>query len=258
LVGGASGHDVVGANAAGFFGVSAPDFSTAIELLFSRIGLLTLSPVVALAAVGTVLLYRRGLRAEALTIAVVALAYVTYSSGYHDPFGGFSPGPRFLVPILPFLAVPLALAFRRLPLTTLALAAVSALAMAAVTATGPVLAHDGRWHERLADGWFGGRSWPTIVPFVLAAAAAVVLGVRATPPVAVPAGERWTALAALAGWALVAVVGWRVLEIPDQGTAGTSLPVLGLAVAVALAVAAVANRSRLLPARDRLARAGNP
>jgi hypothetical protein len=258
LVGGASGHDVVGANAAGFFGVSAPDLSTAAELLFSRIGLLTLTPVVALGAVGTVLLYRRGLRAEALTIAAVALAYVTYSSGYHDPFGGFSPGPRFLVPILPFLAVPLALAFRRLPLTTLTLGAVSALTMAAVTATGPVLAHDGRWHERLADGWFGGRSWLTIVPFVLAAVAAVVLGVRATPPVSVPHGERWTALAALAGWALVAAVGWRVLEIPDRGTPGTSLLVLGLAIAVVLAVAAVANRSRLLPARARFARAGNP
>jgi hypothetical protein len=244
LVGGTSGHDVVGANEAGFFGVSAPDLSTATELLFSRIGLLTLTPVVALGAAGAVLLYRRGLRAEALAIGAVAVAYVTYSSGYHDPFGGFSPGPRFLIPVLPFLAVPLALVVHRLPLTTAAFAVVSALAMAAVTTTGPLLAYDGRWHERLADGWFGGRSWITVVPFVLAGAAAVVLAVRAVP--ALPARDRWTALAALGGWALVAAAGWSLLDAPDQGETRTALPVLGLALVVTLAIVAVAVRAPML------------
>lgn len=243
-VGGASGHDVLGANEGGFFGVSAPDLSTAGELLISRTGLLTLAPIVALGAAATVLLYRRGRRAEALAIGAVALAYVVYDSGYHDPFGGFSPGPRFLIPILPFLAVPLALALRRLPLTTTALAAVSALTMSAVTTTGPLLAFDGRWHERLADGWFGGRGWPTIVPFVVAAVISVVLAARATPRLSEP-GERWTALAALAGWALVAAVGWRALGPPDQGEPGASLPVLALAAGVTLAVVAVAARGRI-------------
>jgi hypothetical protein len=248
-VGGVTGHDVIGANSAGFFGVATPDAATAVELLFSRIGLLTLTPVLALGVVGTALLWRRGLRAEALAIAAVVLAYLVYDSGYHDPFGGFSPGPRFLVPILPFLAVPLALAFRRLPLTTLALAAVSVLAMSAVTATGPLLAHDGRWHERLADGWFGGRSWVTVVPFVLLATAAVVLAVRATPRPAIPPGEWLTALAALVGWAVVATVGWRTLDVPDAGLTGHPLPVVAVAVVATLVVAALALRGRLLPAR---------
>ena len=250
-VGGVSGHDEIGANSAGFFGVSAPDLGTATELLFGRIGLLTLSPVLALGAAGTVLLYRRGLRAEALAIGGVALAYLAYDSGYHDPFGGFSPGPRFLVPILPFLAVPLALAFRRLPLTTLALGVVSMLAMSAVTVTGPLLAHDGRWHERLADGWFGGRSWVTVVPFLVCAVAAVWLGVRATPRLEGAGGERWTALAALAGWALVATVGWRTLGVPDAGLTGSPLPVLALAAGVTLVVVAFALRARRLPAEPR-------
>ena len=47
------------------------------------------------------LLYRRGRRAEALTIAAVALAFFVYDSGYWLPFGGGSPGPRFLIPVLP-------------------------------------------------------------------------------------------------------------------------------------------------------------
>jgi hypothetical protein len=256
LVGGTSGHDVVGANASGFFGVSAPDLSTATELLFSRIGLLTLTPVVALGAAGVVLLYRRGLRAEALAIAAVALAYVTYDSGYHDPFGGFSPGPRFLIPALPFLAVPLALVFRRLPLTTVAYALVSALAMAAVTVTGPLLAHDGRWHERLADGWFGGRSWLTVVPFIVAAVVAVALAWRSTPRPALLDG--WTALAALAGWALVAAVGWRMLDTPDKGEPRTALPVLALALAVTAVVAAIAARYPLLRRGARVSLPGAP
>ena len=49
-----------------------------------------------------------------------------YDSGYWLPFGGGSPGPRFLIPMLPFLAVGLACAWRRFPATTLALAVPSA------------------------------------------------------------------------------------------------------------------------------------
>ncbi|MGH3104724.1 MAG: hypothetical protein ACRDN6_11585, partial [Gaiellaceae bacterium] len=180
LVGGASGHDVLGANDAGFFGVGAPSLSTAGELLFSRIGLLTLAPVLCLGVGGIVLLYRRGLRAEALLTGGLAAAYLVYSSGYHDPFGGFSPGPRFLVPVLPFLVLAVAPVLRRLPATTLALAAVSALLMIGVTVSGPLLAFDGRFHERIAEGWFNGRSWLTIVPFLVLATLSAVLAARAT------------------------------------------------------------------------------
>src|SRR4029077_5805783 len=52
------------ANKRGFFGVSAPDFRTLVELLFSPIGLLVLTPVVVAGAVGLVLVYLRGHRFE--------------------------------------------------------------------------------------------------------------------------------------------------------------------------------------------------
>jgi hypothetical protein len=164
----------------GRFGFDAPSLSTAVELLFGRVGLLKMTPVVALAAVGVVLLYRRGRRAEALVIGAVATTFLVWNSAYFDPFGGFSPGPRFLIPILPFLAVPLALSFARLPRTTLVLAAFSVVLMVAVTISGPLLAFDGRWFERIADGWFGGRSFVVVVPLLLFVCATVVFAWQAT------------------------------------------------------------------------------
>src|SRR5947209_6155724 len=97
---------------AGFFGINLPSVASAASLLFSSRGLLTLSPVLALSIVGIVLLHRRGRRAEAAVIAAVALIYLLYNAGYYLPFGGAVPGPRFLTTILPFLGVPLAVAFR--------------------------------------------------------------------------------------------------------------------------------------------------
>jgi hypothetical protein len=190
----------------GHFGLEAPSVSTAVELLFGRVGLLRMTPVVALGAVGAALLYRRGQRAEALVIAGVAIAFLVWNSAYFDPFGGFSPGPRFLTPILPFLAVPLALTFARLPVTTVALSAVSVLLMVAVTISGPLLAFDGRWHERIADGWFSGRSFGVVVPFLLLATTAVVLACRATGRLHVSRREAAGAALAVAGWAFLAVL----------------------------------------------------
>ena len=96
-----------------------------VTLLLDSRGLLTISPVLIMGAVGTALLYRRGKRAEALTIVGVCLCYVGYNSGYYLPFGGGFMGPRFLTTMLPFLAFPLAIAFKRYPGPTIALAAAS-------------------------------------------------------------------------------------------------------------------------------------
>ena len=65
---GDTGHDVVGLNDGGFFGIDLPDPQIAIDLLVANKGLLTLAPVLGLALVGVVLLHRRGLRAEAYVI----------------------------------------------------------------------------------------------------------------------------------------------------------------------------------------------
>jgi hypothetical protein len=120
---GDTGHDVVGLNDSGFFGIDVPDFQIALDLLVANKGLLTLAPILGLALVGLVLMYRRGLRAETYVIGGLFLAYLTYNSGYWLPFGGGSPGPRFLIPVIPFLGLPLAVAWKRWPATAFALAA---------------------------------------------------------------------------------------------------------------------------------------
>ena len=237
LVGGQSGHDVLGANTTGFFGIGAPSGRVLVELLFAPVGLLRMSPVLALAAVGVVLLYRRGLRAEALVIGGIAASYVVYSSGYYQPFGGFVPGPRFLVPILPFLGVALAPAFRRLPLTALALGAVSIALVSAVTITGPLLAFDGRWHERLLDGWLGGRSWPVIVPFLVLIVLAVDLGLRSAP-FRVRRQELPVAGAALAAW----LVPWLVAPDRLEGWSTADAVFVGVLAAAGAAVATALGR----------------
>src|SRR5207237_3915913 len=130
-------------------------------------GLLRLMPVLALGSAGVVLLYRKGRRAEALAIAGVVAVILAYDSGFVEPFGGWGPGPRYLMPMLPFLAVPLALAYARAPLTTGALALGAAVWMVAATATEPLLpnnqssfqtlgdvADTGRWFHRLSSGDF--------------------------------------------------------------------------------------------------------
>jgi hypothetical protein len=120
--------------AAGFFGVHLPRPHSAGSVLVGGRGLLLISPVVLAAAYGLVLLARRQ-RAEALVCALVAAAFLLLDVGYFDPLGGVSPGPRFLVPGLPFLAIGLGPAFSRRFRLTAVLTVLSVVAMAAVTLT---------------------------------------------------------------------------------------------------------------------------
>jgi hypothetical protein len=138
-----------------------------------------------------------------VTIASIRVRVPRYNAGYVVPFGGLVPGPRFLIPILPFLAVPLALAFRRLPLTTLTAAGVSAALMVAVTIRDPLLAFDGvGWYKRILAGSLGIHSLASVVALCTFAIAAAAFAVRASSlwirlaelPVTLAAGRhgRWS------------------------------------------------------------------
>jgi hypothetical protein len=213
----------------GFFGISAPSLPVLATLLFDSRGLLTLSPVLAMGAVGTVLLYRRGHRAEALTVAGVCICYLGYNSGYYLPFGGGSPGPRFVITMLPFLAFPIALALRRFPGPTLALAGVSIATTVIATITHPLVGYENEtviWMRLLGKGSFQptiasafdlGRSWGAIWPFLLAAGGALLLCVRAMPRLRLPGRELGVGLVALVAWALFAALAPTLLGIDHRG-----------------------------------------
>ena len=230
--------NVDGANNAGFYGVAAPKLHVLAQLLLDRIGLFTLMPVLVLAALGLVGLFRCGHRAEAVLAGAISITYLLLIAGYEDPFGGWSPGPRFLVAVLPFLALGLPSAYRRFPLTTTALAICSAVQMVAITLTRPLHAVYGDWFHRFATGDFGSTSLglvgvgeAVVVPlFLLAVTVAVALAVLATPPVGLSVRDGATAALAVAGWMLAAH------ETPQLlGTTG-SWAALALAGAIVAAV----------------------
>jgi hypothetical protein len=255
---GISGHEVLGLNDGGFFGIGAPTFHKLLQLLFAPRGLLVLSPVLALAVVGNVLLYRRGRRAEALVIGSVSLAFLIYNAGYWLPFGGGSPGPRFLIPMLPFLAVPLALAYRRFPAVTLALAIPSAVLTLVATTTQPLIGFDwtGYWAHVLATGNFeqtvatvlgAGNGWGGLLPFLAAVAAAIGLAVWASDRLAV-AGGTLAATLAVAIWAAVAIAAPDLLGEDYHGQYASEWNALIAATAVgAVTLVAAAAALELRP-----------
>lgn len=109
----------------GLSGAGLPKLGYVRTITIGGHGLLQTSPVIVVAACGLVLLWRLH-RAETATCAAIAIAFFVYSSGFFDPLGGRSPGPRYLAAAIPYAAIGLAPVARRWPWPTLALTAVSA------------------------------------------------------------------------------------------------------------------------------------
>ena len=118
----------------GFLGVNLPNVHGTKLVFMGDLGLLVATPVLVAAAAGLVLLARTH-RAEVAVSAAVAAVFVIANCGYYLPYGGSSPGPRFLTPMLPFLALGLGPAFRRWRGPTTFAAAASIVAMVALTLT---------------------------------------------------------------------------------------------------------------------------
>jgi hypothetical protein len=258
---GFTGHDVLGLNDGGFFGIGMPSPRIAIELLFSSKGLLTLSPVLAMAIAGLAVMYRRGKRAEALVIGGVALAFLVYNSGYYLPFGGGSPGPRFLIPILPFLGVPLAVAYRRWSALTIALAIPSILMAVAATVTLPMIGNGdtGYWAHVISIGRFeqtvltvlgAGNGWLALSPFLAALVAGMALATLATPRMRV-ARQATVAAGAVFAWGCLATLAPRI-PANEIGPTHDVLPLVATCVAASLLVLSLGSGIELRPRLEAL------
>jgi len=258
---GTSGHDVqLQVDEA----LGVPHFSTLVSLLLSRWGLLTAAPVLALGVAGAVLLYRRGNRAEALVVAGIGSAYVVYNAAFFDPFGSVPPGPRYLLPLLPFVAAPLALAYRAFPLPSAVLASGSVSLACAVTATRPHIAWDGDvlfrlahpswWSPTLAD-LLGIGAWYRVLPLLAAFGVALACAVLATPWPSPARRELLGAGLAFAGWIAVATQGWRLLESKGLGRPFGPLLLLCGVLLLAAAVALLLRPRNLSRSRSKRRRA---
>jgi hypothetical protein len=230
-------YSSVEANRVGLLGLVRPSPHAALDLLFGARGFLTLTPLMGGALAGIVLLYREGRRSEAQVAGAVALAYLAYNLSYYLPFGGWVPGPRFLIGVIPFLALPLATALRRLPTLTLALACASAAPMIAATLTTPVLspaAPTSQWWHDLAHGDFGVTGGGFAVAWFAAfAALGVLAAARMTPRPSFGRAEAELAAVVIAGWILLASLGGTLLHARTVAKDGA---VVGLVVAVAAAI----------------------
>lgn len=238
------GAPAVGANEEGLYGVTLPGLREAMSLLFSEKGLLVVSPLCAIALAGLPLLWRAGRRAEALVCAAVPAAFLVYNAAYYLPFGGQGPGPRFLVPALPFLVLPLVAALRAWPLPVAGVGVASAGVMTLATVTGPVTGVEHGielWLERLGDGAFVDS--PVGPPagalaFTLLVGAALVLAVVSLPDRAWSRQEPLLLLAALGAWLVVVRVTPELLPADaEHGTREGAVAVLVLAVALGAGLA---------------------
>ena len=203
------------------------------------------APVWALAVVGLVVLWRGGRRAEAAVAAGVASCFLLYDAAYYQPFGGFPSGPRLLVPMLPFLALPVAAAWRLVPGVAAALAIASIVVTSVATLADPIVFGEdpGSWFHRLERDEVArtifrralGDGFAEIVPVVLLFAAAVVIALLLLPSPRIDVRGLLHAAAALVAWRAV-YVGAPILLTEDRAAAGFTglLAVVGVVAAIAL------------------------
>jgi hypothetical protein len=247
---GYSGHAVLGLNDPGFFGIGLPRPGAALDLLVASRGFLTVTPVLAVAVAGAFLMRQSRWRAEANVVLAVTAVFFIYNAGYWLPFGGGTPGPRFMIPTLPFLALGLAVAYRRMPALTLAMAIPSAIFMLAGSMTYPLLGDNGTgtWASDLGNSVLEHtlltplgvhNGWLAAIPLFAAVAAAVALAVKATPRTRL--GDVRIAALAILGWVVLSTVGPTLAGDPNTPLShGTpALALIGGSAAVALATMVV-------------------
>jgi hypothetical protein len=221
----------------GLLGIAhQPTLHTALRIVFYPGGI---GPILLPALVGAILLWRRGSRMYATVPMLVAGLSLLLNAASVEPFGGASPGPRFMISTLPFLAVPLAAAYRTIPGATLGLATGGAVFMVAATLTLPLEAWDGQVFHRAVTGHYvesvasfvGLRGSAFDAPFLLALGVAAVAAIAATPWRVTLRRDAIAALVACVAWLVLAS---RIRGLLARGITGEAAAVVATAMTVGL------------------------
>lgn len=123
----------------GLLGITWPNPDALWGITFSSYrGIFYQSPVLLLSIPGFYLLSRcRENRAEFILSLMIVLGFFFFNSGYAYWDGVGSVGPRFLIPAIPFLIIPLARSVKRWPIQVILLGILSIIIMLVITATEP-------------------------------------------------------------------------------------------------------------------------
>ena len=141
-----------GDGALGVYNLTPPKLHEVTRALVGSKGLLALTPVMLLAFAGCWYAISRvsAIRRDAVFALVGFVGVLAVSTGI-DGIGGDSPGPRYLIPVLPLFALPLAEAWRRLPFLCTASAVIGAGWMLLAAATVPLASRPRNWLQAAAD-----------------------------------------------------------------------------------------------------------
>lgn len=167
----------------GLFGISLPDPSLTLRVLAGERGLLTLTPIVLVGVIGLVMLVRARRTREAGVVGLVVFAaFVAVQGGWFSVTAGASPGPRYVVPAIPFVAVGVARAWRWSRAVVVGAGVIGAVAMFAAIATNPLAQPTetftfGHWVDRMVDGSWGqnlltpwlGAPWGQVIQLAVVA-----------------------------------------------------------------------------------------
>jgi hypothetical protein len=198
----------VEAMAHGVMGIQAPDLTVLFYTLFHpSLGLLWESPVLLMAPVGAVFLFReRRYRAEAIVATWIVVFYLILMSGYSVWWGGYALGPRHFIPVLAFLCMPLAFVPRKWTWLTVILGLISVAQMTIAAASSVLVPEtmvlrieaqrffeysniysfclrellNGNFARNLGTQYLGLQGWVSLLPLGAAASALIFLFLRGT------------------------------------------------------------------------------
>jgi len=146
-----------------------PDLKRFYDLLISPYrGLFFSSPVLMMAIPGLFIsLRRRQWLSEMLFCAMISTVFVVFIAAFHAWHGGSAAGPRYLLPMFPFLYLLAGVSFVRFPKLYLLLGAVSLLVNLSITVVGNEIPRDIRspLTEVVAKNLLEGKVSINPVPF---------------------------------------------------------------------------------------------